>query len=424
MKETLEMTKKELERVKIMSQVIRGELSQELAGRMLGISGRQVRNVLTQMKLKGDEGVISKHRGKSSNHRLSDDVKVEALRLIRENYCDYGPTLASEQLKKRHNITVSKETLRLWMIESHLWFAKTRKINLHPPRARRRAFGEMDQIDGSLHAWFEERGLPCVLMVCIDDATGLLTALHFSETESLEAYFAVFEKRLRNYGIPLAIYGDRSSILTPRNPNGNRDRTQFQKALKELNCQLILAWSAQAKGRIERVNRTLQDRLVKELRFRGISTIKEANEMLEEFRQEFNRMFGKKPSEQGNAHRSLDGICLEHVLAIREERILTKDFLIQFRNTFYQISAQDDNVHLYKGGKVEIRQLRNKAMIALFKGKLVKMTPLSQVESPILDEKQILEWKMRKQYIPPPTHPFKHGYHMSKIKEEMFADML
>jgi transposase len=412
------MSSKELERIKILSWVIDGELSQILAGKKLGVSDRQVRNLLKQIRLEGDKGVISKKRGKPGNHCLDANIKKEILNLVREYYSDFGPTLASEYLQKQHGYTISKETLRLWMIDNLMWFPRKSKTNSHPSRARRGTFGEMTQIDGSHHHWFEERGPPCVLMVCIDDATSILTSLHFEITESLEAYYGVFEKHLRTYGIPLSIYGDRCSVLTPRNPTDNEDCTQFQHALKELGCRLILARSAQAKGRVERANRTLQDRLVKELRLKNISTIQEGNKLLEEFRIQFNRMFAKQPNEQGNAHRALDGISLEHVLTIRKVRTLTKDFTIQLNNMFYQISPQDDKTHLYKGGKVEIRQLRNKNMIALFQGRLVTMTPLSQVESPILDEKQVVEWKVHQCYIPTKMHPYRHRRYLTEMRKE------
>jgi transposase len=416
------MSKKEVERIKILSRVVGGDLSQILASKQLGISDRQVRNLLKKQELEGDQGIVSKQRGKRSNRRLDDALKEKALQLVREYYYDFGPTLASEYLESRDGIKVSKETLRNWMIEAKIWFPGKRKVNLHPLRPRRGYFGELCQVDGSLHAWFEDRAPDCVLMVCVDDATSTITSLHFSETESLEAYFALFEKHLKTYGIPLNIYGDRCSVLTPRNPKDNEDCTQFKLALNELGCALILARSSQAKGRVERANETLQDRLVKDLRLQNISTIQEANAMLEEFRKQYNRRFAKKPGQQGDAHRALDGVNLEHILCIRDTRTLTKDFTIQFHNTFYQISTQDKRIDLCRGSKIEIRQLRNQKLVAMFREKQLSITPLSQVESPILDEKQFLEWKACKHYTPPVTHPYKHGYHLHKIRGEMLAE--
>jgi len=293
------------------------------------------------------------------------------------------------------------------MVEAHLWLSKSRGRNLHPPRPRRAAFGELIQIDGSHHDWFEGRSPPCVLMVFVDHATSTITSLHFAATESLEAYIHALKNHLITYGIPLSFYGDRCSVLTPRSINEKKDSTQFQKVVKELECKLILAYSPEAKGRVERVNRTLQDRLVKELRLRGISNIEEANVILNEYREEYNQILSKKPSEQINAHLSLEGICLEHVLYSREYRTLDKNYIVQLRNNFYQISNQEEKVHLYKKGKIEIRELLSGERVAFFSGRRVKMTRLNEVESPVLDEKQFLFWNSKKKFIPPKNHPYK-----------------
>jgi hypothetical protein len=274
-------------------------------------------------------------------------------------------------------------------------------------------------VDGSHHDWFEGRLAACVLMVFIDDATSTITSMHFSESESLEAYYQTLKKHLNTYGIPLSIYGDRCAVLTARSPKDSKDMTQFQRTLKELGCKLILALSPEAKGRVERVNRTLQDRLVKELRLRGISTIEEANSFLEEYRKRHNQLFSKRPNEQIDAHRSLEGICVEHALCVRETRTLDKNFIVQFKGTFYQVSVQEQKVRLFKKGKVEIRELIDGGRIALFEGKLVKMTPLSEVESPVMDAKQLLTWKPKNHYVPPSSHPYKHKYFMKKNKEDI-----
>ena len=346
MAKLLELSMKELERVKVLSRVVNGDLTQVLAAKMLAITERQVRNLLNRFKKEGEQGIISQKRGKASNRCLRN--KHEVLSIVRTNYADFSPKLAAEYLRKNHHIEISKETLRHWMTEIHLWIPKSKgNKKIHPLRERRRAFGELIQIDGSHHDWFEGRGPPCVLMVCVDDATSIITSLHFSKTEDLEAYYSALEKHLKEYGIPLGLYGDKCSTLCSRQPQTSKEHTQFQRALKELNCQLILANSPQAKGRVERTNRTLQDRLVKLMRLKGVKSIEEANEILEEYRQEHNQLFSKKPAEQMDAHRPLEGINLEYVLSIREKRILDKNYTVQFRNTHYQISAQDPNTHLY-----------------------------------------------------------------------------
>lgn len=415
MEETVEMSIKELERIKVLSQVREGKMTQALAAKSLNISDRQVRKLLSRLEVGGDIAIISKKRGKPSNNRLPFEIKEKALSLARDHYVDFGPKLTMEYLQKEHALCISKETLRKWMIECHLWIPRRQgKGKLHPPRERRRAFGELVQVDGSHHDWFEGRSPPCCLMVFIDDATSAITSLHFSKGEDFEAYAKGFSKHLENYGIPLSLYGDRCSVLTPREqtPTGI---TQFHKSLKELNCELILARSPQAKGRVERANRTLQDRLVKMLRIRGVNTIDQANEVLEEYQQEHNRYFSKKPDEHQNAHRPLDGICLQNVFSIREIRTLDKDFVIQFENTFYQISAQSNNIRLYKRGKIEIRKQLDGIRRAFFLGKEVKMTSLRIEASPVIDSKILMSWDLKHQYKTPMSHPYKQSCFRKRI---------
>jgi hypothetical protein len=419
MEEVFEMSRKELTRFKILSQVQEGKLTQVLAAKQLNISERHIRRLLTQFINQKEKSIISKKRGKSSNRCLSKDLKSNVLSLVNIHYQDFGPKLANEYLQQQHNINISTETLRLWMIESHLWVSRSKNKKLHPPRNRRRCFGELIQIDGSHHDWFEGRSPPCVLMVFIDDATSAITSMYFSQTESLEAYYHTLEKHIKIYGIPLSIYADRCSVMVPRVPKSNKDSTQFKKALDELNCDLILALSPQAKGKVERANRTLQDRLIKNMRIKNISTIEEANFYIEKFRQEYNEKFSKKPSEHYDAHRSLDGICLENVLCIRETRTLSKDFLLQFESTFYAITPQDKKTHLFKGCKVEVRKLISGKIIAQVENEIVNITPLEEIETPLLDEKQFLEWKPKNKFIPSKNHPYKRQY-----KEKMLLNVV
>lgn len=424
MQEIVEMSIKELNRLKILTLVQQKKLTQVLAAQQLNISERQVRNLLRKIEAHGDKAIVSQKRGKAGNHSLPLTLITKSIALVKEHYLDFGPKLANEYLKNEHGINISNETLRLWMIKERIWLPKVERKKLHLMRERRGSFGELIQVDGSHHDWFEGRRAPCVLMVMIDDATSTITSLYFAESESLYAYYQVFAKHLKTYGIPMALYGDRCSTLTPRSPKTSKDTTQFQLALKELNCKLILALSPQAKGRVERANRTLQNRLIKMLRLRKISTIEEANRMLEEYRLEHNKLFSKRTSEQLNAHRSLEGICLDHVLCMRKTRALSKDFVVQFDNNFYKIFSQDPSMHFYKGGKVEIRKLLNGSQIAFFKGKIVKMIRLSEVAVPVLDAKEVLTWKDKKKYIPPHGHPFKHPYVMEKKREEMWANVV
>lgn len=232
---------------------------------------------------KGNKAIISKKRGLPSNRSLSKSFKSQVMSLVYNYYSDFGPKLANEYLQQNHGIKLSTGTLRLWMVEKHIWIAKAKNKRIHPLRERRKCFGELIQIDGSHHDWFEGRSPLCVLMVFIDDATSLITSLHFAESESLEAYFLTLKKHLETYGRPLCFYGDKCSTLKGRGLQAI-EPTQFEGVLKDLDCSLILANTPQAKGRVERCNRTLQDRLIKEMRIKGISTIEQANAMLEEYR--------------------------------------------------------------------------------------------------------------------------------------------
>jgi len=419
MEGTFTMSIKELERVKVLAQVIDKKISQTTAAKKIKVSDRQFRRILKEYKINGEKSVISKKRGNASNRCVNKSLKNKILKVVSDYYPDYGPSLANEYLKENHNIHISTETLRIWMTERHLWIPRN-SINKknHPLRNRRPCFGELIQIDGSHHFWFEDRADSCVLMVFIDDATSTITSLYFPKTESLNSYYEALKIHLKKYGIPLAVYGDRCSVLTPRNPV-EKNSTQFKKALKDLQCELILAYSPQAKGRVERANRTLQDRLVKYLRLKGISSIEEGNKILEEYRKMHNQHFSKKPSEQSDVHRSLDGISVDQVLCTRETRTLSKDNVLQHKNTFYQISSQHKNIHLFKGAKIEIRETLDGKLVALFKSHLVEIKPLMELETVTLDEKEIKEWKSKRRYIPQKTHPFKHKYFNEKIKEDI-----
>jgi hypothetical protein len=423
MEELLEMTKKELERIKILSQLKGKKITQITATKILKISDRQIRNLLAEIKIHGDKAIISKKRGKLRNHCIPKKVKEDALKLVNEHYPDFSPKLANEFLKSQHNINISNETLRKWMIEIHLWIPHTQQKNMHRPRERRGRFGELIQIDGSHHDWFEGRSPKCVLMVAIDDATSLLTSLYFAPAETLEAYLKTLQYHLQTYGIPQAFYGDRCSVNVPRVLSLGNESTQFKKILNELGCDLILANSPQAKGRVERVNRTLQDRLVKEMRLKGISSIDAANEFLEEYMERHNALFAKNPGERGNAHRSIEGLCLEQVLCVRETRILSKDFTIQFDNTFYKIDFPERKLPFYKGAEIEIRTMLDGNKIALFKKTIVSMHALKDIENQILDKKQMEEWKTRKQYTPPLSHPYKNESYNRMLQEKHQAEM-
>ncbi len=281
------MSQKELNRRKTVQQIRDNHLRVVEAAALLDLSRSQVHRLLKAFDRFGGAGLVSGKRGHPSNRRYSEDFRNDVLDLLRTYYRDFGPTLACEKLVKRHQISVSKETLRQWMTAAGLWTSRReRKRQLHQPRGRRDCLGELVQIDGSHHWWFEDRGPKCALLVYIDDATGKLLHLRFARSENTFDYFQATKAYLKEWGKPLAFYSDKHGVFRTTHAS-ELDRTsgltQFGRALYELNIDIICANTPQAKGRVERANRTLQDRLVKELRLRGIDTIEAANAYATEY---------------------------------------------------------------------------------------------------------------------------------------------
>ncbi|HRE32602.1 MAG TPA: ISNCY family transposase, partial [Candidatus Berkiella sp.] len=269
----LALLPKELDRLKIISRYKEGIITQLEAARLLGLSERHMRRLIRRIERQGDAGILNKRRGKTPSNRLNDEIKSKALALIQEHFYDYGPTLAAEKLREYFQLSVSKETVRQWMFETHLWQAHMKKIpKPHPPRARREFLAELIQIDGSYHRWFEDRGPKCCLLVFIDDATSRIMNLRFCVAETTIDYLSTFKEYVLEHGIPRAIYFDKHNVfhINQRTAKSQDVVTQFGRVLKTLEIKLIYAHSPQAKGRVERANETLQDRLIKELRFHKI----------------------------------------------------------------------------------------------------------------------------------------------------------
>lgn len=294
---------RELKRLKVVQEAIDGHITQNEAALMLGLSERQVRRVVRAVREEGDRGVIHKSRGLPSNRRMPDHVKEKALLLYQGKYPDFGPTLASEKLLEADGLRVSDETLRIWLIENGLW-KKKRKRSVHRQwRPRKECFGEMVQMDGSHHDWLEGRGPQLVLMGYIDDATNT-TFARFHEYEGTLPAMDSFKRYVRKYGLPLSVYLDRhTTYKSPRKLTPEEElegiaepMSEFERALKELGVEVIHAHSPQAKGRIERLFGVLQDRLIKEMRLRGVKTKDEANEFLEEYLPGYNQRFNLSPA--------------------------------------------------------------------------------------------------------------------------------
>jgi transposase len=328
------MSERDLRRVAVLGEVTSGWRTAASAATALGLSPRQVYRLLRRYRDRGASGLAHKARGRPSNNRLRDEVRDQALALVRSTYADFGPTLAAETLAQRHGLRVSRETLRKWMIDAGLWLSRKRRRRFHQPRLRREALGELVQIDGSEHRWFEDRADPCTLLVFIDDATGRLMRLLLVPSESTFAYFEALRGYLEAHGRPVALYSDKHAVFraTKRDAKGGQGMTQFGRALAELGIELLCANSSQAKGRVERANRTLQDRLVKELRVAGINSIEAGNAFLPGFMARFNARFAVAPARPDDRHRPLNLAPdrLRAILCRRERRYVSRELTLSY----------------------------------------------------------------------------------------------
>ena len=362
------MSQKELHRLELIQRIRGGILTVVEAAALLRLSRSQVHRLLQAYDLDGADGLVSKKRGRPSNRRHSEDFRNLVLDLVREHYGDFGPTLAAEKLLERHRIAVSKETLRQWMMEAGLWVSRREhKKRVFQPRGRRDCFGELVQIDGSLHWWFENRGPKCALLVYIDDATGKLLHLRFAGSENTFDYLHATKAYLQQWGKPIAFYSDKHGVFRTTHAS-KKDRTsgltQFGRALYELNIDIICANTPQAKGRVERANQTLQDRLVKELRLRGIDTIAAANAYAPEFMADFNRRFGKAPRNPKDMHRpfaaheNLDGaMCRKEIRKLSQSLTLRYDkvmFILDPTDLATALAGKKVIVCDYPDGRLEV----------------------------------------------------------------------
>ena len=320
------MSERELNRVEVLAQVDDGRLTVANAANMLGLTRRQVFRLLKRYRQDGASAIRHKARGKPPNNRIHRAKRDYALNLVKEHYPDFGPTLAAEKLAEHHGFTVSRETLRKWMIEDGIWLSRKQRRTFHQPRLRRECYGELIQIDGSDHRWFEDRGDPCTLLVFIDDATSTLMELRFVTSESTFSYFEALDLYLAAHGRPVAFYSDKHTVFRVANQSAKSGHgmTQFGRALNALNIEILCANSSQAKGRVERANRTLQDRLVKDLRLAGVSDMDAANAFLPGFTGRYNAKFAKVPRRADNLHRpmNIEPDRLRDVFALQDERLV------------------------------------------------------------------------------------------------------
>jgi transposase len=328
------MSERELNRIEVLSQVSQGRMTATGAASVLGLSRRQVHRLLKIFEFEGAASIRHKARGRPSNRRIDPGIKEYAVMLIRERYADFGPTLAAEMLQDHHGLTVSRETLRKWMAEDGLWLSRKQRRTFHQPRLRRECRGELIQIDGSDHRWFEDRARACTLLVFIDDATGALMQLRFVASESTFSYFEAVDDYLARHGRPVAFYSDKHSVfrVAQQGAKTGHGMTQFGRAMNDLNIEILCANSSQAKGRVERANRTLQDRLVKELRLAGISDMEAGNAFLPGFMDRYNARFAKVPRRPDDLHRPLnvEPGRLRDILCLRDERYVGRQLAFSY----------------------------------------------------------------------------------------------
>jgi transposase len=354
--EHLLMSRKERSRLEMLGRVKRGEVTLVKAAELLELSYRQAKRSYRRYRDQGAKALLHRARGRASNRQPDPEHRETVLRLYQEKYADFGPTLAAEYLAKQDGQAVAVTTLRRWLIKAQLWQPK-RKPTVHRRwRARKEHFGEMVQMDGSDHDWFEGRRPRAVLMVMIDDATNY-TYAQFFEGETTEAAMHVFQCYVQQQGLPQSLYVDRDSIyITTRDATTDEELreseplTQFARAMEELEVKLILAHSPQAKGRVERRNGVLQDRLVKALRLAKISDLDAANKFLDEvFLPEFNTRFQVAPQQKADLHRRLpQGVLLERVLCFQETRVVQNDWTVTWRHRRFQLTSANSKLALVK----------------------------------------------------------------------------
>lgn len=407
-KDIIMLSQEELRKLHVVKKVLDGVVKQAVAAEMLLLSDRQIRRLIKSVKIEGDAGIGHKSRGKASGRKLPMNIREKVITLYRRKYKGFGPTLAAEKLHEVEDIHISDETLRLWLIASGDW-KKVRKTRGHRQwRERKHYFGEMIQLDGSHHDWFEGRGPKCVLMGYIDDATGNVFG-RFYEYEGTIPAMDSFMRYAKKYGLPMSVYLDKHT--TYKSPaklsvkdaiDGVEPMSEFERAMKELGVKVIHAHSPQAKGRIERLFRTFQDRVIKEMRLKGISTIKEANKFLVKYLPIYNRKFRVTPRQEDNFHRKIPkGIELDSILCIQTGRVLRNDATVAHNSKLYQVldktGARKVMVKEKLNGKMEITH----DDVSLRYKEITERPQKEQKKPPVLTPKN------KNKYVPAANHPWR-----------------
>ncbi len=420
METLLSMSTKELSKLEVMQRLSKKQMSQKEAGDILHLCTRQIKRLLKRYKKQGAVGLVSKHRGRKAANRLSESVKKQSLDLMKTKYRGFGPTLAHEKLVEKEKLSLSVESVRKMMIEENLWKPrKLKKVVTHQLRERRACFGELVQIDGSPHDWFEGRAETCVLLVFIDDATGKLLQLQFVDSESFFSYAQAAAEYFKRFGKPVAFYSDKHGIFrVNQTSSGSGDAiTQFGRAMQELDIQIICANTPQAKGRVERANQTLQDRLPKEMRLLGIRSREDGNAYLPEFMLDFNQRFADDPRSDVDAHRPLTAKDdLARILTWQVTRTISKNLLVQFENVVYQIQTERPT-YAMRNAVVTVCADPKQNITLLYKGKSLPYTIFHKQakQSEVVIAKDLNTVIETIPFKPAPDHPWR-TFNLSKNK--------
>ncbi len=401
------MKRRELKQLHVIHKVMDKRLKQEEAGKLLGLSSRQIRRKVKRIRTEGDKGIIHRLRGKPSHNAKSEGFKQQVRQLYRDRYWDFGPTLASEKLFEINKVQISDETLRLWLLESGDWEKSKKGRKYRKWRERKHHCGEMLQGDGSHHDWFEGRGSECVLMGYIDDATSRAYG-RFYEYEGTIPAMDSFKRYVKKYGIPQSVYMDNHStyksqakLTVEEELEGKQNPlSQFERAVKEIGVWFIHAQSAPAKGRVERMFRTFQDRVIKEMRIAGISSIKEGNKFLEEYLPKYNKRFSVPAIEKADLHRRLtEDEDIDSKLCIKEERTLRNDYTVSYKTNLYQVLVRTI------AKKVTVEERISGRIVISYEEEVLKHKEI--VKRPVKPVEQEHKNSEKNIYIPSKDHPWR-----------------
>jgi len=425
------MSQKELSRYDVIKQLIDGEINGTDASKQIKVSVRHIKRLRVKVDELGAEGLIHGNRGRAGNRKLDDKVVTKIEKYLKEKYYDFGPTFACEKLEENHKIKTNKESIRQIMTRLGLWKPKQRKSGKkhYTWRARKDNPGELEQFDGSYHKWFGNE--ESCLLLAVDDANGKITHAEFDYNEGIVPVFTFWLKYFEKHGFPLSIYLDKFSTykINHKNAVDNQDwMTQFERAMRQVGVTPITAHSPQAKGRVERMFETLQDRLIKELRLAGIDNIEEANEFLEKYIPKFNAKFAVVPARKKDLHKKpVKQIQekLSQIFSIQNTRVVMNDYTIRFANDYYQLDETQPTT-VYKKDRVTIEEhLNGKVKISLedkyLNFKVLPEKPKKEIDIklPAITIKRISDWK------PPIDHPWRTQFIFGKKmvkKERILAD--